>query len=137
LSLATIMLDQLTAARRIVEDGHEVVPAWRITTLEGAFLILTRFDSDKPGQRERATFLLTRFMTWKILQRIKRGEAVGFSYPMWLAPQPPDARAAKRQWPLGLHRPSAWPLHPYRPQPRPLARQLKARDLQTCSQRLP
>jgi hypothetical protein len=28
MSLAAIMLDQLAAARRIVEDGQEVVPAW-------------------------------------------------------------------------------------------------------------
>ena len=35
------MLDQLAIARRIVEDGDEVVPAWRIETPEGAFLVLT------------------------------------------------------------------------------------------------
>ena len=54
MSLVDIMLDQLAAARRIVEDGAEVVPAWRITTPEGSFLVLTRFDTDKPEQRERA-----------------------------------------------------------------------------------
>ena len=35
MSLATIMLEQLAAARRVIEDGHEMVPAWRIATLEG------------------------------------------------------------------------------------------------------
>ena len=54
MSLATIMLEQLAAARRIVEDGHEMVPAWRIATAEGTFLILTRFDTDKDEQRKRA-----------------------------------------------------------------------------------
>ena len=44
MSLATTMLEQLAVARRIVEDGQEVIPAWRIGTPEGAYLILTRFD---------------------------------------------------------------------------------------------
>jgi hypothetical protein len=112
------MLDQLAVARRIVEDGKEVVPAWRITTPEGTFLILTQFDTNKPEQRERAIRLISRFMAWKmatsfvvtaetwlgadgedaifiigvslherlaVLQRIKRGEDVSFSEPMWLA----------------------------------------------------
>lgn len=108
------MLEQLAVARRIVEDGKEVVPAWRITTPEGAFLILTRFD---PERREKATVLISRFMAWKmatsfvltaetwlgadgedtlliigvsrherlaIMQRIKRGDDVSFSEPAWL-----------------------------------------------------
>lgn len=66
MSLAAIMIEQLAVARRIVEDGHEVVPAWRIATPEAAFLILTRFDPDKPEQRDRALFLISRFMTWKM-----------------------------------------------------------------------
>ena len=123
MSLAEIMLEQLAVARRIVEDGHEVLPAWRITTPEGSYLVLTRFDTDKPQQRQRALMLIGRFMAWKmatsfvltaetwlgaektragdesllaigvsrherlaVLQRILRGDAVGFSKPMWLAP---------------------------------------------------
>ncbi len=38
------MLQQLTIARRIVEDGNEVVPTWLITTPEGTFLVLTTED---------------------------------------------------------------------------------------------
>jgi hypothetical protein len=30
MALVDLMLDQLTTARRIVEDGAEVVPAWRL-----------------------------------------------------------------------------------------------------------
>jgi hypothetical protein len=127
MSLATIMLDQLAVARRVIADGHEMIPAWRIGTPEGAFLILGRFDPDKPGQRERSMYLLARFMVWKmatsfvltaetwlgaeatrsgdeallsvgvsrlerlaVLQRIQRGDAVGFSKPMWLAPHHVD-----------------------------------------------
>ena len=40
--------------------------AWRITTPEGSYLILTRFDHNKPGQRERALFLISRFMAWRM-----------------------------------------------------------------------
>ena len=60
------MLDQLTVARRIVEDGAEMTPAWRIETTEGAFLILTRFDTDKAEQRAKAMTLISRFMAWKM-----------------------------------------------------------------------
>jgi hypothetical protein len=125
MSLATIMLEQLAVARRILEDGQEVVPAWRIETPEGVFLIFTRLDTDKPEQREHATALVGRFMAWKmatsfvltdetwlgadgedalfvigvsrherlaVLQRIKRGDAVSFSEPMWLARHHVDDR---------------------------------------------
>ena len=127
MSLATIMLDQLAVARRILENGDEMTPAWRIETTEGVFLIFTRFDTGKPEQRARALTLIGRFMAWKmatsfvltaetwlgaektragdeallavgvsrherlaVLQRIQRGDAVGFSDPMWLAPHHVD-----------------------------------------------
>jgi hypothetical protein len=119
------MLDQLAVARRIIEDGHEVVSAWRIMTPEGGFVIFTRFDTDKPEQRDHAIALISRFMVWKmatcfvltvepwlgaevddallvvgvshherlaVVQRIKRGEDVSFSQPMWLAPHHVDDR---------------------------------------------
>ena len=66
MSLATIMLEQLAGARRVIEDGHEMVPAWRIATPEGTFLIFTRFDTDKDEQQGRAQFLISRFMVWKM-----------------------------------------------------------------------
>jgi hypothetical protein len=47
MSMKDLMLEQLAISRRIVSDGHENVPAWRIETPEGAWLILTRFDPDK------------------------------------------------------------------------------------------
>jgi len=62
------MLEQLSIARRIVTDGNEVIPAWRVGTAEGAWLVLTRFDPDKPEQRERALHLIRRFMAWKLDQ---------------------------------------------------------------------
>ena len=65
MSIRDTMLEQLAITRRIVTDGHENIPAWRIETPDGAWTILTRFDPDKPGQRERATHLVNRFMAWK------------------------------------------------------------------------
>jgi hypothetical protein len=118
MSLATLMLEQLAVARRIIEDGQEVVPAWRIETPDGVFLILTPFNAARAEQRENALFLISRFMAWKmatsfvftaepwlgadgedalhiigvslherlaVVQRIKQGEDVSFSQPMWLA----------------------------------------------------
>jgi hypothetical protein len=38
MSLAAIMLEQLAIARSIVEDGAEIIPAWRITTPKGHLL---------------------------------------------------------------------------------------------------
>ena len=54
MALTDIMLEQLAVARGIVQGGQVVVPVWRIATPEGEFLILTRFDHDKPNQAERA-----------------------------------------------------------------------------------
>ena len=121
------MLEQLAVARRSIEDGQEVVPVWRIATPNGAFLIFTRFDTEKPEQREHAIVLVSRFMAWKmatnfvltdetwlgadgedalfiigvsrherlaVLQRIKRGDDISFSQPMWLARHHVDDRFA-------------------------------------------
>ena len=117
MSLATIMLEQLGVARRIIEDGQEVVPAWRIMTPDGTFLIITRSDTANPEQREHVIALISRFMVWKMatsfvltaetwvgadgearherlaaLQRIKRGDPITFSNPMWLAKHHVDDR---------------------------------------------
>ena len=43
-----------------------MVPAWLIATAEGTFLIFTRFDTDKSEQLDRAQFLISRFMAWKM-----------------------------------------------------------------------
>ena len=53
MSLRELMLADLERGLRIVRDGHEIVPAWRIITPEGDFLILTRFDPNKNGRRTR------------------------------------------------------------------------------------
>jgi hypothetical protein len=60
------MLHQLAIARQLMEGSHEIVPAWRIETHDGAFLVLTRFEPDNTEQRERALLLIGRFMVWKM-----------------------------------------------------------------------
>jgi hypothetical protein len=66
MSLVDTMIDQIGAARTIVEDGAEVIPAWRINTPEDSYLVFTRFDHDRPVLRERLLMLISRFMTWKM-----------------------------------------------------------------------
>lgn len=74
------MLEQLAVAKRVVTGGSEVIPAWRVMTAEGDYLVLTRFDPDKEGQLERALRLMSRFMAWKL--------ATGYvlSAETWLGP---------------------------------------------------
>lgn len=66
MDLHATLAEQLDTARRIAASGATVIPAWRIATPEGEFLILTRFDETRPEQRERALHLITRFMAWKL-----------------------------------------------------------------------
>ena len=66
MSLRELMLEELARGLQIIRDGHELVPAWHITTPEGQFVILTRFDPDEPDQRERMLMLVPRFMAWKL-----------------------------------------------------------------------
>jgi hypothetical protein len=79
--LRELMLADLERALSIVRGGDEVVPAWRILTPDGDFLILTQFDPDTPEQRERAFALVPRFMAWKL--------AIGFvlTAETWLGPE--------------------------------------------------
>ena len=107
-----LMLADLERGLGIVLDGYEVAPAWRILTPEGDFLILTRFDPDKPKQRQRVLGLVPRFMAWKlatgfvltcetwagavltigvthqeclgVIQHIRRTPTVSFGEPEWL-----------------------------------------------------
>src|SRR5712691_11722107 len=74
-----MMLEDLARGLAIVSDGDEVVPAWRILTQEGDFL--TRFDPDKPDQRERMLALVPRFMAWKM------ATAFVLTAETWLGPE--------------------------------------------------
>ena len=76
-----LMLADLARALQIVQGGHEVVPTWRILAPDGDFVILTRFDPDKPEQRERAFALMPRFMAWKM------ATAFVLTAETWLGPE--------------------------------------------------
>src|SRR5437870_11117156 len=75
------MLMDLARARQIVHGGHEVVPTWRILTPEDDFIVLTRFDPDKPEQRQRMLTLVPRFMRWKM------ATAFVLTVETWLGPE--------------------------------------------------
>src|SRR5450631_2159538 len=81
MSLRELMLEELAGGLRIIRDGHELVPAWRIITPEDQFVILTRFDPDKPDQRERMLALVPRFMAWKL------ATAFVLTAETWLGPE--------------------------------------------------
>jgi hypothetical protein len=66
MSVTALMIEQIGAARTIVESGAEVIPVWRINTPEGSYLVFTRFERDEPEQRERLLHLMMRFMMWKM-----------------------------------------------------------------------
>ena len=66
MSLRELMLEELAGGLRIIRDGHELVPVWHIVTPEGQFAILTRFDPDKPDQREHMLTFIPRFLAWKL-----------------------------------------------------------------------
>jgi hypothetical protein len=81
MALRDLMLEDLARGLAIVRDGHEVVPSWRIMTPEGDFLILTRFDPDKPEQREEMLTLVPLFMAWKM------ATAFVLTAETWLGPE--------------------------------------------------
>jgi hypothetical protein len=76
-----LMLADLERGLAVVRDGHEVLPSWRVFTPGGDFFILTRFDHNKPEQRERAFALVPRFMAWKM------ATAFVLTAETWLGPE--------------------------------------------------
>jgi len=66
MSLRNLMLEDLERGLAIFRAGHEIVPSWRILSPEGDFVIVTRFDPDKPDQREQMLALVPRLMAWKL-----------------------------------------------------------------------
>lgn len=66
MDLADALTEQLAAARRVVTSGSVVIPAWRIGTPDGEYLILTQYDETEPEQIQRGLYLIGRFMAWKL-----------------------------------------------------------------------
>jgi hypothetical protein len=67
MSLRNLMLEDLERGLAIFRAGHEIVPSWRVLSPEGDFVIVTRFDPDKPDQREQMLALVPRLMrgSWR------------------------------------------------------------------------
>ena len=61
-----IMLETLERGMSIVRDGHEIIPTWHVMSGPETFVLMTRFDPDAPGQRDRMIYLASRFMVWKM-----------------------------------------------------------------------
>ena len=81
MSLRNLMLEDLERGLAIFRAGHEVVPSWRILSPEGDFVIVTRFDPDKPDQREQMLALVPRLMAWKL------ATAFVLTAESWLGPE--------------------------------------------------
>jgi hypothetical protein len=76
-----LMLADLDRAMEIVRAGAEVIPSWRVIYDKDEHQpILTRFDPDAPGQRDRMIHLIQRFMAWK------HATAFIFATEAWVGP---------------------------------------------------
>jgi hypothetical protein len=81
MSLRNLMLEDLERGLAIFRAGQEIVPSWRILSPEGDFVIVTRFDPDKPDQREQMLALVPRLMAWKL------ATAFVLTTESWLGPE--------------------------------------------------
>jgi hypothetical protein len=81
MALRDLMLEELASGLNVIRDGHELVPARRISTPEDYVLVLTRFDPDKPDQRELMLTLVPRYMAWKL------ATAFVLTAETWLGPE--------------------------------------------------
>lgn len=81
MSLRALMLAELERGLATAREGYEVMPAWRILTPEGTYRIWTRFDPDRPQQRDRMLALVPRFMAWKM------AAAFVLTAETWLGPE--------------------------------------------------
>jgi hypothetical protein len=61
MDLRSLLLKQLNTAERIVTDGHEVIPAWRIATPSADWVILSRFDHAEPNRQDWVLHQMRRF----------------------------------------------------------------------------
>jgi hypothetical protein len=68
MDLRTILMKQIGVTRRIVMDGHEAIPAWRIRTPRTDWVILSRFDQTDPARQEWVLHNIRRFMAWTFAQ---------------------------------------------------------------------
>ena len=60
-----LLAEDFQMSARVIAQGEEVVPRFRIFTSEGEFLILVQMLDD-PADRERRMRLVAGFMAWKM-----------------------------------------------------------------------
>lgn len=63
--MRSIMLEELALSERIVRDGYEIVPRFRILTPEGQWSVFVPLPDDM-AERERRFRLVGAFMAWKL-----------------------------------------------------------------------
>jgi len=63
--MRTTMLEELAVSERIVRDGHEVVPRFRVISPEGQWIIFVQLPDDL-AERARRFNLVSAFMAWKL-----------------------------------------------------------------------
>lgn len=64
-AMRSTILEELALSERIVRDGHEVVPRFRVITPEGHWTILDQLPDDL-AERARRFNLVSAFMAWKL-----------------------------------------------------------------------
>ena len=63
--MRSTMLDELALSERIVRDGHEIVPRFRVITPEGEWIVFVPLPDDL-AERQRRFRLVGAFMAWKM-----------------------------------------------------------------------
>lgn len=63
--MRTTMLEELALSERIVRDGYEVVPRFRVITPEGEWIVFVPLPDDIE-ERHRRMQLVAGFMAWKL-----------------------------------------------------------------------
>ena len=88
--MRTLLLEELARSEKIVRDGVEVVPRFRIVTPEGEFVVMIQMKDDLADRQERLD-LMAAFMAWKY------ASGFIFSVETWLGPSGALQDAGKRQ----------------------------------------
>ena len=59
-----MVLEELTFTQRVVREGHEVVPRFRVLAPDGEHTIMVQFPDDLEARKERLR-VVRAFMIWK------------------------------------------------------------------------
>lgn len=62
--LRTMILEELTFSQRVVREGHEVVPRFRVVAPDGEHTIMVQLPDDLEARMERLR-VMRAFLIWK------------------------------------------------------------------------